>query len=138
MKGQQFTVFKFLIGVIMAIALLSIVYFVVAGFPKAPVSGFESTKDVIKGALSTPSQCLGREMVTFERGETITMAAFTNTFPAVTFTCRSTGQGVLLGLGVSSCLLDAQDTVTFPISATCSISPIRCDLYFGADNCVVT
>ena len=127
-KAQAFATFKILIGAVFATALLIMVYMIVATI-NYPISGFESTKEVIIQAYRAPGLCFARENVMFAEGEG--------------FTEQSLGEAVgtsvnirksAPNMGLSGDRYTVESDLNIPISAKCDASG-DCDVYFYSTDC---
>lgn len=127
-KAQAFATFKILIGAVFATALLIMVYMIVETI-NYPISGFESTKEVIIQAYRAPGLCFARENVMFAEGEG--------------FTEQSLGEAVgtsvnikksAPNMAVSGDSYTVESDLNIPVSAKCDPSG-DCDVYFYSIDC---
>lgn len=128
-KGQAFATFKILIGAVFATALLVMVYMIIATI-SYPISGFESTKEVIIQAYRAPELCFARENVLFTKGEEFTEQSLE----------RAVGTSVDIKKPapnmekISDGHYRVESDLNIPVSAKCDASG-DCDVYFFSTDC---
>ena len=128
MRGQAFSTFRILIGAVFAVALLSIVYYVVSSY-NIPILGIETVRDVITQAKNAPDQCFLRNFVEFNAGDIVSAGSFSpfivclkSSYPPIQCSC-------------SSCRIEQK--VKISVSAKCSSVTGNCDVYFASEDCSV-
>ena len=128
-KAQAFATFKILIGAVFATTLLIMVYMIVATI-NYPISGFESTKEVIIQAYRAPGLCFARENVMFAEGEELTEQNLEDAVGTSVDIVKSAPNMEKISDGHYRVELD----LTIPVSATCDASG-DCDVYFYSTDC---
>jgi len=124
-KAQSGDVVMMLIGGVFAVALLIVIYGVIAAI-EPPISGFETLQDLSKQAYKAQGLCFSRQAVPFHDGEVVMLDKF---IPDLTFEAK----GNLNAFSPTSGVLIADIAVSMPVSAKCISN--NCKLYFGDTNC---
>lgn len=123
-KGQQFTIFKMLIGAVFAVALLVFIYATVTRI-ECPFTSFEITRDLVLQASKAPNNCFEREKVCFASGDIFSQAGFEQNTPGI----RISFLGAR-GITCSSSGCSFPDKFTMPVSVVCS-STGDCEVRVG-------
>lgn len=122
MRGQEFTIFRILIGAAFAFSLLLIISAFMANLPN-PMTGREAVIDLVMNAARVPGKCFENDIY-FQKGETISA-------PDLEKKC---GKDVSLSTGVSAVVCDSDGCfithkIKLRVSVTCTSS--FCSVYFG-------
>ena len=131
MRAQAFTVFKMMIGAVLAVALLAMVYQLVHGL-NPPYTGFEAVRELVISASNAPNKCFQRNKIVFQKDEEISREGLE----------ANTGVGITLrddnGVFIhrNNNVYKAKTRLEIPVTAQCSItqSDISCDVSF-AETC---
>ena len=127
MRGQAFTTFKILIGAVFAVALLTIIYYIVPAY-QYPYSGVEETRNLVIQAYRAPGKCFTREKIQFKQGEAFTQGAF----DPITVKFESTNI-VQEKISCSLTYCTVKQKITAPVSVNCTTN--ECKVCFGFPNC---
>ncbi len=123
MRGQEFTIFRILIGAAFALSLLLIISAFMSNLPN-PMTGREAVMDLVINAARVPGKCFEHD-VYFQKGETISALDLE----------QKCGKDVFLHSSVSAVICNSDECfVTHKIKLTVSVSctTSSCSVYFGS------
>ena len=125
MKGQAFSTMKILMGAVFAVAMLAIVYYIIASY-SPPITGIEILGDMIKQANNAPEKCFFRERLDFNKGDSISSVSFSP------FNVNFHSNSPLISCSSSSCTIS--DKVSVPVAIKCDTMS-KCYVYFASSTC---
>lgn len=133
-RGQAFTVFKMLLAVVIATALLVIVYGVTRSI-EYPYYGFETVRDyLVLKATHAPGECLGPIDVQFRKNEVFPVRNFGENI-AVNIQWQPIYNSIF---GSTATTYSAAQAVKAPSVARCTLNPggdFSCTVWLGLGAC---
>ncbi len=116
---------KILIGAVFAVAMLSIVYYIVATYTP-PLTGIETVGDMIKQANNAPGKCFSRDRVDFSKDDSIDARSFSPSIVQLHYASPA-----ISCAGADRCTITSK--ISVPVAVECSIS--ACDVYLASSAC---